>query len=180
MEHLRSVSAPHPRNDLDKYSSHIAFDSRGASPLPASAVAATEISRPSSTSTQASNAAIVHHHQYSNQNIHTLAHSSTSISLPGLSALASLASAPSSQLRYVPNAMLAVKGVFMSRLSPPPDRVVRVDARQRLTFFSGLQILLQSCDTQCELCELVSCSCLSFWQCYGKSLRRPSVCDGEC
>jgi GATA-binding protein, other eukaryote len=124
VEHLRSVSAPHPRNDLDKYSSHIAFDSRGASPLPAPAISATEISRPSSTSTQASNhAAIVHHHQYSNQNIHTLAHSSTSLSLPGLSALASLASAPSSQLRYVANAVLAVQGVLMSRLSPPPDRV---------------------------------------------------------
>jgi hypothetical protein len=130
VEHLRSVSAPHSRNDLDKYSSHIAYESRGASPLPAPAVSATEISRPSSTSTQASNAAIVQHHQYSIQNIHSLPHSSTSLSLPGLSALASLASAPSSQLRYVAHAMLAVEGGLLSRLSPPPDRVFRLHARQ--------------------------------------------------
>jgi hypothetical protein len=101
VEHLRSVSASHARSDLDKFSNPISFDSRGASPLPAPAVSATEISRPSSTSTQASNAATVQQHQYHNQNIHTPPHSSTSVSLPGLAALASIASASSSQLRYV-------------------------------------------------------------------------------
>ena len=105
VEHLRSVSAPHPRNDLEKYSNYNSYESRGASPLPAPAVAATEISRPSSTSTQASNAAFLQQHQYNKQNIHTSPHSTTSFSLPGLSALASIASAPSSQLRYATDAL---------------------------------------------------------------------------
>jgi GATA-binding protein, other eukaryote len=105
VEHLRSMSTPHSRHDLEKYSHPISLESRCGSPLPTPAPSARDISRPSSTSTQASNGAIVHHHHhhhpYNNQNAHTQPHSSTSISLPGLSALASLASAPSSQLRYV-------------------------------------------------------------------------------
>lgn len=117
VEHLRSVSAPHPRNDLEKYSNYSSYDSRGASPLPTPAVSATEISRPSSTSTQASNAAFVQQHQHNKRTIHTSPHSTTSFSLPGLSALASIASAPSSQLRCVTDA-LCCRG-STSRVLPP-------------------------------------------------------------
>src|SRR5947209_4885737 len=86
VDHLRSVSAPHSRNDLDKYSNPISFDSRAASPLQPPAVSNPDISRPSSTSTQASNAAIAQQHSYITQNIQTPSHGSTSFSLPGLSA----------------------------------------------------------------------------------------------
>lgn len=118
VEHLRSVSAPYSRTELEKYGSPVSLDSRGASPLPAPTVSATEISRPSSTSTQASNAALVHQYQSSNQSIHSAPHNSTSFSLPGLSALASIASAPGSQLRYV-KARRMVGIMFVGRGSRP-------------------------------------------------------------
>ncbi|KAF7511960.1 hypothetical protein GJ744_003193 [Endocarpon pusillum] len=118
VEHLRSVSAPHPRNDLEKYSTYSSYESRGASPLPTPAVSATEISRPSSTSTQASNAAFVQQHQYNKRTIQTSPHSTTSFSLPGLSALASIASAPSSQLRSFSNH--AAPSVNYASSSPAP------------------------------------------------------------
>lgn len=62
-------------------------DDRAPSPLPP---VGNDISRPSSTSTQSSSAFLQHHNINNPQ-----------ISLPGLSALASIASAPSPQLRYV-------------------------------------------------------------------------------
>lgn len=167
VEHLRSVSAPHPKNDLEKYSNYSSYESRGASPLPTPAVSATEISRPSSTSTQASNAAFVQQqHQYNKPNIYTLPQSTT-FSLPGLSALASIASAPSSQLRYVADALYSRDST--TRICPP-GRVLPVQARPKLTLVTNCQILLQSCDTQFELCELFPCYRLSFWQCSGKSV----------
>jgi GATA-binding protein, other eukaryote len=148
VEHLRSVSAPHSRNDLEKYTNSISFESRAASPLPASisAVSAADISRPSSTSTQASNAATgLKQHQYNNQNVHTLPHSSTSFSLPGLAALASIASAPSSQLRYVVHNSRGK--VHQSRFVAPISRlsISSTSMTDRVSWPS--QILFQPCDS---------------------------------
>ena len=101
VDHLRTVSSPHLGSGLDKFSNPISFGSRGTSPLSSHAVSATEISRPSSTSTQGSHSTQHLQLQNSSQNISTLPQGCHSLSLPGLSALASIASAPSSQLRYV-------------------------------------------------------------------------------
>lgn len=128
----RSVSAPHSRHDLEKYSNPISFESGAPSPLSAPAVSATEISRPSSTSTQASNVAIVQQQQqYNHQNIHSPPNSSTSFSLPGLSALTSISSAPASQLRYVAQDWGENVPVFHP---VGPSRVFPFHTSLRLTF----------------------------------------------
>lgn len=101
---LRAQSASEPQaRDLSNYTTTSSSEDRMGSLIPTPA----EISRPSSTSTQSSNAChpssgsglhqsvAVNDNNYSSSSLHH--HSS----LPGLSALASVASAPTSQLRYV-------------------------------------------------------------------------------
>jgi hypothetical protein len=151
VEHLRSVPAPHSRNDLEKYSNSISFESRAASPLPIPipipALSAADISRPSSTSTQASNAANgLKQHQYNNQNVHTPPHTSTPFSLPGLAALASIASAPSSQLRYVTHSLCG-KVVHQPRFVAPSSRLSNSSTSVTNFVAWPSQILFQPCDT---------------------------------
>ncbi len=107
---LRTSSA---QPDLENYHNttpSIHIENRRTSPYPAPATFARDISRPSSTSTQSSNIALLRHHEYNPEQkpLNGAHHSHTSLSqhnhnlsLPGLSALASLASASSAQVRYV-------------------------------------------------------------------------------
>lgn len=110
---LHSASA---QADFEKYNTtnpSILVDTRATSPYPAPGTFARDISRPSSTSTQSSNFTLLRQHDYNNlreehklpngapytQSLHS--HHNHNLSLPGLSTLASLASASPSQLRYV-------------------------------------------------------------------------------
>lgn len=101
--------------DFEKYNTNpsILVDTRATSPYPAPGTFARDISRPSSTSTQSSNFTLLRQHDYNNlreehrplnsthygQSLHS--QHNHNLSLPGLSTLASLASASPSQLRYV-------------------------------------------------------------------------------
>lgn len=121
---LRSASA---QADFEKYNNTnppILVDTRATSPYPAPGTFARDISRPSSTSTQSSNFALLRQHDYNNlreehrplngtnyaQSLHS--QHNHNLSLPGLSTLASLASASPSQLRYVDEHLVFPKGLF--------------------------------------------------------------------
>lgn len=84
------LPSPAQARDLPIFATAPSADGRALSPLPPPDH---DISRPSSTSTQSSNA--LRQQQYQQQQ------NNSNFSLPGLSALASVASAPSPQLRYV-------------------------------------------------------------------------------
>jgi hypothetical protein len=121
---LRSAAA---QADLEKYNNtapSLLVDHRAPSPYPGTY--AKEISRPSSTSTQSSNIALLRQHEYNNtredpgplnsphynHSLHAQHNHNHNLSLPGLSTLASLASASPSQLRYVHQDPLILRGFF--------------------------------------------------------------------
>jgi hypothetical protein len=121
---LRSASA---QADFEKYNNtnpSILVDTRATSPYPAPGTFARDISRPSSTSTQSSNFALLRQHDYNNlreehrplngahytQSLHS--QHNHNLSLPGLSTLASLASASPSQLRYVDEHFVFPRGAL--------------------------------------------------------------------
>ena len=104
----RSASAPRLNHDFEKYSTTGSLGATSASsislhrpvsPFDRTAALAKEISRPSSTSTQDSSAAFFSGFRKRSIDSQTT-QDTASVSLPGLSALASLAVAPPVQLRY--------------------------------------------------------------------------------
>ena len=126
---LRSASA---QADFEKYNNtnpSILVDTRATSPYPAPGTFARDISRPSSTSTQSSNFTLLRQHDYNNlreehrplngtnyaQSLHS--QHNHNLSLPGLSTLASLASASPSQLRYVDEHLVFPKGLLDTRVT---------------------------------------------------------------
>jgi hypothetical protein len=126
---LRSASA---QADFEKYNNtnpSILVDTRATSPYPAPGTFARDISRPSSTSTQSSNFTLLRQHDYNNlreehrplngthyaQSLHS--QHNHNLSLPGLSTLASLASASPSQLRYVDERFVFPRGLLDTRVT---------------------------------------------------------------